>query len=155
MIVEIARPLFRGRKRIALVVDDEQEICDLIEDMLDDIDIAVRTATTAEAGLKAVENLVIDIVLIDIFMPGKGGLWLIEQIATTHPEAEIIVISGGWQGMSAEKTLRATEKLGVRHYLSKPFMTEELHGIVVDILAARDRTPRPSIPLSGAETDRQ
>lgn len=128
-----------SRKRIALVVDDEEDICEFIEDLLKDVDIDVKTATTAEEGLREVAHFIIDIAIIDIFMPGKGGLWLVKQIRYQHPKAEIIVISGGWQAMSAKQTLKAVEKIGFRNHLSKPLAGEYLRDLIVKTLEKMDQ----------------
>jgi len=126
--------LIRSRQRIALVVDDEEDICDLIEDALEDIDVDVWKASTAERAVDIAANYVIDVCFVDIFMPGKGGLWLIEKIREQHPEAEIVAISGGFDAMSDDKTMRAVEKLGVQHRLSKPFLVSDILDATVGIL---------------------
>lgn len=127
------------RQKIVLVVDDEEDMREVIEDSLEDTPLEIITAATAEAGAEAVENLVIDIAIIDVFMPGKGGLWLIGELKRQNPEAEIIVISGGWQGMEAGKTLKAAEATGPVHTLNKPFLPSELSDLVMGIVEARER----------------
>lgn len=129
----------RFRQKVVLVVDDEEDMREVIADSLEDSPLEIITAESAEAGAEAVENLVIDIAIIDVFMPGKGGLWLIGELKRQNPEAEIIVISGGWQGMEAGKTLKAAEATGPVHTLNKPFMPTELSDLVMGLIEARER----------------
>lgn len=127
------------RQKVVLVVDDEEDMREVIEDSLEDSPLEIISAASAEAGAEAVENLVIDIAIIDVFMPGKGGLWLIGELKRQNPEADIIVISGGWQGMEAGKTLKAAEATGPVHTLNKPFLPAELSNLVMGLIEARER----------------
>ena len=73
------------RQKIALVVDDQQDICEFIQEALEDYDITVWTCSTAEEAVERAAYYVIDVCFIDIFMPGKGGLWLIDECQSCHP----------------------------------------------------------------------
>lgn len=114
------------RRKIAVVVDDEAKICTLIEAALEDLPVSVFIANTAEEAIKISADYVIDLFFVDIYMPGKGGIWLIEQLKETHPEASIIAMSGGFEAMSADKTMEAMEKIGVTHRINKPFKVREI-----------------------------
>ncbi len=124
------------RERIVLIADDEPDVLELISDALEDVPVRLVTAATAEAAIDAVRNYVIDMAIVDIFMPGKGGLWLIDESQRENPEAVIAIMSGGWTGMEAEKAVRAAEKLGVSHTFMKPFDIDALVNLVNEVITA-------------------
>jgi DNA-binding NtrC family response regulator len=132
------------REKITIIVDDEPDICDLIEDALEEIDITVWSASTAEEAINLAGHYVVDVFFIDIFMPGKGGLWLIEELRRLHPEATIIAMSGGFDSMSADKTMKAVEKIGIEYRLAKPFMVDDVLSIVIPILERDSNRPGKS-----------
>lgn len=127
----------KGRKLIFVVVDDEADLVDLISDSLEDLPIDVIAASSAEEAVRVAGSYILDVVLFDIFMPGKGGIWLAESMRKAHPEAEFIAMSGGWSAMSGAKTLAAAEKVGVQWRLEKPFTIDHLHEVLINALTSR------------------
>lgn len=99
-----------------LLVDDEQEYAeDLSERMaLDGIDSKV--AFTAEDGLEALERDPPDVMVLDLRMPGMGGMELLNRVRTEHPETQVIILTGHG-GKAAE--LEARDR-GAFAYLEKP-----------------------------------
>lgn len=68
---------------------------------------------------------VINVVLIDIFMPGKEGIETIQAIRRTHPQVKIIAMSGGGERMYID-VLRVAKASGCHQTLDKPFSEETL-----------------------------
>lgn len=128
------------RQRICLIIEDDTEIAEMLSDALSDLPLSLKVAASAEKGIGEIKNMIIDVAIVDIFMPGRGGIWAIEAIRKRNPEAEIIAISGGWQEqMPSEKVVQATEKIGVRHSFEKPFDVLELRALVEEICFADDK----------------
>ena len=121
------------RNKVLLVVDDEPDMCALVEDFFEDLPLTVVTANTAEQALRIVSGLWVDIVLVDIFMPGSGGIWLIEQLEIEHAESKIIAMSGGWHGMPSETALKAAEKIGSMATINKPLDFKRLRSLICDL----------------------
>jgi DNA-binding NtrC family response regulator len=103
-------------ERQILVVDDEQETCDLLGMVLQREGYVVSTCTAASAALELVGARDFDLVLTDLSMPEMGGLELCERVLGTRPNVPVIVITG--QG-SLETAIGAM-RVGAYDFLTKP-----------------------------------
>jgi two-component system response regulator HydG len=103
-------------ERQILVVDDEQETCDLLEMVLKREGYAVTTTTSAQRALELVGGANFDVVLTDLSMPEMGGLELCERVLGTRPDVQVVVITG--QG-SLESAIGAI-RVGSYDFITKP-----------------------------------
>ena len=103
-------------ERSVLVVDDEQETCDLLEMVLGREGIKVTTCTSASSALEMVASHDFDLVLTDLSMPEMGGLELCERVLGTRPNVPVLVITG--QG-SLETAIGAM-RVGAYDFITKP-----------------------------------
>jgi len=103
-------------KRQVLVVDDEQETCDLLTLVLEREGYAVTACTSAARALELVGAQDFDLVLTDLSMPEMGGLELCERVLGTRPNVPVLVITG--QG-SLESAIGAI-RVGAYDFLTKP-----------------------------------
>ncbi len=103
-------------ERSVLVVDDEQETCDLLEMVLGREGIKVTTCTSASSALEMVATHDFDLVLTDLSMPEMGGLELCERVLGTRPNVPVLVITG--QG-SLETAIGAM-RVGAYDFITKP-----------------------------------
>ncbi len=118
-------PRIEETKRI-LAVDDDKEVRDLLSEVLYAEGYQVTTAGMMEEAEEHLDQARPDLVIIDIFMPGKGGIRGIETIRQNHPELAIMAISGGWGDTTAAQSVGAAKKLGADATLQKPFDLDEL-----------------------------
>jgi len=83
-------------RRYALVIDDEEHICDFLVECLGEAGLWVDTATTANQALARLRQRAYDLVLCDIKMPGKSGIELYQEITKEQPElaARFVFITG-------------------------------------------------------------
>ncbi len=122
-------------KRI-LVVDDEQQICSLLTQMLEHEGFEVDTAENGVQGLEMVSKKAYDIVITDMIMPVKDGLKLIMELVRDYPDLKILAISGGG-AIKAERYLTMAGYLGDEiATLEKPFTLETLLSRVHQLLGA-------------------
>lgn len=109
-----------------LVVDDDEAVrktcCKIVESMGFSV-FAADSATTAREMLKHQQ---IDLLLLDLKLPGGGGLPLLEQVKTLHPDTVVIVMTAFATVSSAVEAMR----IGAGDYLTKPFSLEELTGVL-------------------------
>jgi PAS domain S-box-containing protein len=109
----------KGNGELVLVVDDEATICEIAKNTLESHNYKVLTASNGiEAiALYAQEKDNIDMVLIDLMMPGMDGSTTILTLQRINPQVQIIAMSGlmvNWT--NAQKT-----SLGIQEFLPKPF----------------------------------
>jgi two-component system response regulator HydG len=99
-----------------LVVDDEQETCDLLEMALGRHGFKVTSSTNAARALDLVAEQDFDVVLTDLSMPEMSGLDLCERVLGTRPDMPVVVITG--QG-SLETAIGAI-RVGAYDFITKP-----------------------------------
>lgn len=104
-----------------LVVDDENEIADLVEIYLVSDGYSVRKASTAEEGLRILQEEEIHLVLLDIMMPGMDGIQMCRRIRETS-NVPIIMLSA----KSADIDKIMGLGTGADDYVTKPFNPLEL-----------------------------
>src|SRR4030095_39336 len=94
----LSSPKMKSEKRVAkkgsvLVVDDEEIMREVLETMLRAEGHRVDLAKTGEEGLEAYGRRAFDVVVLDVSMPGIGGLRALEEFLKMDPEAGIGMIS--------------------------------------------------------------
>jgi CheY-like chemotaxis protein len=115
---------------VVLLIDDEKDIIKISREVLQTRGYRVITARSGEEGIaKYLENHV-DLVLLDISMPGIGGVKCLRQIINLNPEAKVIIISGYLCNGRVEEAMT----LGAKALLTKPFSFEELGTTVRKVL---------------------
>jgi two-component system nitrogen regulation response regulator GlnG len=119
-------------KRI-LVVDDEESVRWAMNKALERAGYRVDLATDGPGGLRAAEDPGVDLVLLDVRLPGRDGLAVLREIRKRRPELPVIM-------MTAYGTLQvAVEamKQGAYDYIGKPFDMDEVLLVVEKALEAR------------------
>jgi DNA-binding NtrC family response regulator len=110
-----------------LVVDDDQAMrkacCQIASGMGFAVVLGADSATSARAILK---HQRIDLLLLDLKLPGGGGLPLLEQVKALHPDTAVIVMTAFATVSSAVEAMR----IGAGDYLTKPFALEELTTVL-------------------------
>jgi two-component system nitrogen regulation response regulator NtrX len=120
-------PDARGR---VLVVDDEAAIRRSLQGILADEGYDAATAEDGEKGLAAVRERAPDVVLLDIAMPGRDGLSVLEELRRSHAALPVVMMSGHG---TIETAVRATQ-LGAFDFIEKPLSLEKLLLVVRNAL---------------------
>ncbi len=105
-----------------LVVDDEPAIRESLEVLLSEANYKVALAAGGLDGLKKLESDLFDLVLLDVMMPDKNGLEVLEEIVRSSPETAVIMITAFG---TIENAVRAI-KSGAVDYVTKPWDNEKL-----------------------------
>jgi two-component system nitrogen regulation response regulator NtrX len=118
-----------------LVVDDEPDIRRTLEAILAEEGYAVTTASTAAEALDLVRDAIFDTVLLDVWLPDRDGLDVLQEIRAMDGGSgpEVIIISGHG---TIEAAVRAT-KLGAYDFLEKPLSLDRTLIIVKNAIEAR------------------
>jgi two-component system nitrogen regulation response regulator NtrX len=123
-----------------LVVDDEEWIRRSVADVLVDEGYEALEACDAAEALRAVEAQRPALVLLDIAMPGRDGVSVLDELRSTWPQLPVVMMSGHG---TIETAVRAT-KLGAYDFLEKPLSYDKLLGCVAKAIeSARAASGRP------------
>jgi len=116
-----------------LIVDDEAEIRTALQGVLEDEGYAALLAESGEECLDLLRHKPADVVLLDIWLPGRDGLEVLEDITGMSNPPEVIMISGHG---SIDAAVRAT-KLGAFDFLEKPLSVERTLIVLKNALEAK------------------
>jgi DNA-binding NtrC family response regulator len=104
-----------------LVIEDDPPVRDACLEIARGMGFATTTADSLNSA-RAVLPQPVDIVLLDVRLPGGDGLSLLDELRTRHPSAIVIIMTAYATVDSAVEALR----IGAGDYLAKPFTLEEL-----------------------------
>lgn len=105
-----------------MLVDDEKEFIDTLAERLEVRDFEVSRAYSGEEALEEMNRSEVDVVILDVLMPGKDGVDTLLEIKKNHPLVEVIMLTGNATVETAIEGL----KRGAYDYLRKPMDTKEL-----------------------------
>src|SRR6185437_11890168 len=109
-------------KGLILVVDDEAEIREGLELLLSSEGYRVTTAATAEEGLSYLEKQPFDLLLLDVSLPDRNGLDLLNDVHRRDPSLSVILITA----YGSIDMARRAFKSGAQDYITKPWSNDEL-----------------------------
>ena len=119
-----------GGTETVLVVDDEENIRILASEMLREFGYQVVIAKSGEEAIEVFFQNNIDLVIMDLGMPGMGGSKCLSELLTIAPTARIIIASGYAMDGQIKKTL----ELGAKGFIAKPFQLRDLLTKVRNVL---------------------
>lgn len=105
------------------IVDDEPWALDVMVRATQRWNFATQSASTAEQALLLLEKQLTPILVTDVRMPGRGGVWLVREVNRRWPEVGIIVVTAGHDTDIVGECLSA----GAHHYFLKPINLDEFH----------------------------
>jgi DNA-binding NtrC family response regulator len=114
-----------------LVIDDEFEIRESLEQLLKMEGYQVDTAPTAEEGLHKIEEQAYDLLLLDINLPGRNGLEVLQVIKRESPQTSVIMITAY---DSSQMAFQASRQ-GADSYITKPWDNDRLLLEIRNLLA--------------------
>lgn len=119
-----------------LVVDDEEDICLLIQGILEDEGYTTRSTHSATQTYKSFEDKIPDLVILDIWLHNShhDGLQILETLKEKYPETPVVMISGHGNIETAVNAI----KQGAYDFIEKPFKTDRLLLLVRRALETAD-----------------
>ncbi len=141
-MTEMQRPGTSADEIRVLVVDDERPIRFLMEKELPRAGCQVTSAESGEDALERLRAQEFDVVLMDLRMPGIGGLEALRRIRESGASAEVVVLTGHPDVTTAIEAM----KLGAYDYLTKPFKLAEVE-LVLRRAAERRRLTQENTAL--------
>lgn len=119
-----------------LVVDDNQDTCLILSDILGSEGYRVVTANDVKTAMKGFEREIPDLVLLDRKLPDMDGLKALEEMRRSNKDLAVIMLTAYGDVKSAVMAM----KLGALDYITKPFDEEELNLIIRKALEMRRLT---------------
>jgi DNA-binding NtrC family response regulator len=125
-----------------LIIDDEEIIREALQALLTMDGCVVRTASTAAEGLALLADEEFDTVLLDLMLPDRSGLDVLDEIRRSDDELPVVMITAFG---TIDTAVRAT-KQGAFHYFTKPFKNDEVL-VVLRNAVERRRLLRENLEL--------
>ena len=116
-----------------LVVDDDKTMRDACHQILARQGFQVEEATSARQGLSLLERSSFDVILLDLVMPDLDGLETLKKIKALDNDCEVVIITGYGSIPTAVEAMQA----GAFHFLSKPFVPDDLRTVITRALEKR------------------
>ncbi len=105
-----------------MIVDDEEDFLETLVKRLEKRDVKVIGAKSGEEALELLQESPVDVVVLDVKMPGMDGIEALKEIKRRHPLVEVVLLTGH---ASTEVAIKGME-LGAFDYLMKPIGMDEL-----------------------------
>lgn len=118
-----------------LIVDDEEELVSALEERLNLRGFQASGVTTGTQALEYLAERPCDVVLLDVKMPGLGGLEVIRRIKQEHPGLEVILLTGHGSAQDADRGMQ----LGAFDYVMKPVKIDVLVQLLLSAAERKEK----------------
>ena len=113
-----------------LVVDDEDIVLESCQAVFELEGFEALFVPSADKALEAMKNNGFDLLLIDVKMPKKDGMYLMREVKVQWPDIPIIVMSGYY----TTDTIQEAMRMGAATFIAKPFEPDELVKMVRQVV---------------------
>ncbi|MBN1628038.1 MAG: PAS domain S-box protein [Deltaproteobacteria bacterium] len=122
-----------GNNKTILLVDDEETNRDLGKEILEGFGYRTITAVDGESAIDCyMKNKdSIDLIVLDLIMPGMGGSICLEKIIRFDPDAKVIIASG----FTSDKPMSDTLKKDAKDFITKPYNMKKMHEVIQRVLS--------------------
>ncbi|MFN2571468.1 MAG: response regulator [Gemmatimonadales bacterium] len=121
-----------------LVIDDDDDVREMARRVLESRGHVVVDADDGSSGLAYIAERLQDLVITDIFMPGRDGIESLRELRKAFPTLKVIAMSGA-DSSGLINLLHDVELLGANGTIPKPFVPAELIAVVNQVLGMPDR----------------
>ena len=137
-------PKIRGT---ILIVDDEEDMLWFIPTMYEPLGYKVLTAGSGMEALKVVEEYgeKIDLIVLDLKMPGMGGIEVLKSIRKNYPNLPVIILT------ALRDKKEECEPLGIEAFMTKPYSMKDLNARIEAVIERRSDEKGPLEIESGYE----
>jgi two-component system, OmpR family, response regulator len=129
-----------------LIVDDQKEICDMVQDYLSSEGYRVSTAHEGAGMRRVMSQSGVDLVILDLMLPGEDGLTLARSLRE-ESTVGIIILTG--RGETVDRIIGL--EMGADDYLPKPFHLRELLARVKSVLRRVSTRAAERMPAQRAQ----
>ncbi len=116
-----------------LVVDDEDNICKILSEILEDAGYRVETAMDGQEAIERVKQSDYSLILMDVKLPGINGFTALKEIKKIRPQIPIVLFTG----YKIKNFMERSKDCGARATMYKPFNAEDVLELTAKILVER------------------
>jgi DNA-binding NtrC family response regulator len=109
-----------------LVLDDEQIVCERLQDYFEKKGIYVETFNESQKALERLKEKTFDVIVTDLKMQGPTGIDVLVAVKKESYKSEVIIITG----YGSFETFREAEYVGAFDFIAKPFQMSEIYNLV-------------------------
>jgi DNA-binding NtrC family response regulator len=122
-------------KKHILIIDDEPAMLNSMKrDLMDLKDkYEIYTSSSSKEVAKLIDENAIDLLITDVYMPGREGIEIISELHKKYPLLKIIAMSGGGK-IGKTSCLEIAKIIGASYSLKKPFSRDELILAIKSVL---------------------
>ena len=122
------------------MIDDNVNLVEMVKEFFKE-NKNISISYTAHNGLEGIEVIEkqkenYDVILLDLIMPKKDGLYVLEEINKRKIECDVIVETS----YNAEDVIRQVSDYGVNYFILKPFELEDLEKRIIDVYNSKNKT---------------
>ena len=127
------------------IIDDNAEMIEMMSQRLRDLGTIelVGTANDVEKGLALVRSIKVDVVLVDLVMPGNDGFYMLEELERMRPNKPVCIMVSA---LNAPHIISRAAELGADHFVIKPFDMDLLFKRIVEICRYKNQSAVESRP---------
>lgn len=128
------------KKKKVLIVDDDKIVLDSCKRVLEAEQLKVTLVSNAQDAIEELEKKYFDLMVMDVKMPEKDGVYILKKIREKWPldewpELPVLVMSG----YPTSDTIQELKKRGAREFIPKPFTPDELLTAVQNVLKRSEK----------------
>lgn len=105
-----------------LIVDDDLNLCTMLAEELAEVGYETYFLTNGDRILEYVQNNQVDLILLDLKMPGKNGFEVLQELEINNIDIKVIVLTA----YADVKSAMESAKMGAADFISKPYDFDEL-----------------------------
>ncbi len=130
-----------------LVVDDDARIRDLLRRYLTQVGMVVLTAEDGRSASKIMATEAVDLMILDLMLPGEDGLSICRRLRANHDATPIVMLTAKSEDVDRIVGL----EVGADDYLSKPFNPRELLARIHAVLRRRPSPESAGVPAAAPQ----
>lgn len=119
-----------------LVIDDNQNLVERVKEYFHNHAVIniISEANDGKNGLEIILKNKFDLVLLDLVMPNKDGMYVLDELKKLNIKQNIIIISG----LGEEEVIRKTCSYGIKYFILKPFDIKDLELRIMDFICNKN-----------------
>ncbi|MCB0211354.1 MAG: response regulator [Anaerolineae bacterium] len=131
LIPKRAQKYFEANPNV-LVVEDDKIMGQMVTDILDDVGFEVTRAPNGAVAFEKLKEKQIDFIILDILLPELDGFQIYGKLQENTDTKNIpVMIVSAW---ADERNIEKASRMGIRHFLPKPFTEDELMYTILTLL---------------------